>query len=83
MFPTDPVVLLVNADHVLTDARLTIALDKHGIKIFDDAQTIATKCEVIGRTASSSITKVEGLLAMKWRPRVTIRYSHFRKTETV
>jgi hypothetical protein len=63
--------------------RLTIVSNNDSIEVLDHTKTIATKGEIVGTITSTSVTKVEGLLAVEGRASISIRNSHLADAHAV
>jgi hypothetical protein len=72
VFPVDAVVLFVDADDVWRLLALAVRADDHAVKILDDSQAVAAELQVVGAVAETTVTEVEGLFAVEWRPWICI-----------
>jgi pyrroline-5-carboxylate reductase len=73
----------MQADNVRMHFRLTVRPYDDPIEVLNHAETITAKRQIICTIAGSTITKIESLLAVKWRASITIRNSHFADTHAI
>lgn len=65
MLPSDTIVLLVEADNIRAHLDSSIGFGVCGVEILDVSQAVTSKLQIIGTTSSTTIPKVESLLAME------------------
>ena len=64
------IILLMHANHVLQRHRVTLGVISITIKIFNVAQTVTAKGELIGIDTETSVTNVKCLLPVVGGPRI-------------
>jgi hypothetical protein len=74
VLPSDSIVLLVKANCVRQLLGSAIWLCNHGIKVFYHSKAVTPKGEIVGHVSTTAIAKVKGLLSMKRRTRIGVRY---------
>src|ERR1700722_4296053 len=76
VLPADAVVLFVQADRVGDDPGLTVAADDGGVKVVDDAETVAAELKGVGEGPRTVLAPVEEVLAVLSGGRVEVRHVH-------
>ena len=83
VLPANAIVLLMQTDDIRSMLDLIVSSNQHAIKVLDHTETIASKGEIVGTVASSAISKVKGLLPVKWIPSVGVWDRHLADGKAV
>lgn len=83
MFPANAVVLFVEADDIRSLLDLVVASDEHTIEVLDHAETVTAEGQIVRTVACSTISKVKGLFAVEWVPRVGVGHGHLADGKSV
>ena len=76
VFPTDTVVLFVDADDIFHGHGLALRVGQNSAEVVDRSKTIAAEFEIVGHYAGAGITKVKRGLFVEWVTRVGVRDIH-------
>jgi len=83
VFPTDTSIDFVHTDCVFHLDRFALLVVDPSVKVFDDAETVASEREIVCSCTGAAFAKIVSGFAVVWRSRVTVGDSHLSKSEAI
>jgi len=83
VFPSDSIVLFVDAHNTLEPDQIALAVPVIKIEVQNLSQAIAAERQLIRNQTSSDISKVKCLLAVVWGSRVAVWNCHVGDREPI